>query len=82
MVHICPPVYYLLSSFVIFKINRIKFFQEFKEETPLFQKSKTVAWLRLPREMRSLFLWGGYFFRRPLRGLGPTGRRLDFEQKS
>jgi hypothetical protein len=48
MVHIRPPVYYLLSSFVIFKINHIKFFQKFKEETPLFEKAKPVAWLRLP----------------------------------
>ena len=24
----------------------------------------------------------GYFFRRPLRGIGPMGRRLDLEQKS
>jgi hypothetical protein len=43
MVHIRPPVYYLLSSSDIFTINRIKFFQEFKEETPLFEKSKPVG---------------------------------------
>jgi hypothetical protein len=43
MVHIRPPVYYLLSSFVIFKINRIKFFQKVKEQTPLFEKAKPVG---------------------------------------
>jgi hypothetical protein len=47
MVHFRPPVYYLLSSFVIFKINHIKFFQKFKEETPFFEKANPVAWLRL-----------------------------------
>jgi hypothetical protein len=34
---------YLLSSSDIFKINRIKFFQKFKEETPLFEKAKPVG---------------------------------------
>jgi len=43
MVHIRPPVYYLLCSFVIFKINRIKFFQKFKEQTPLFEKANPVG---------------------------------------
>jgi hypothetical protein len=43
MVHFRPPVYYLLSSFVIFKINHIKFFQKFKEEIPLFEKAKPVG---------------------------------------
>jgi hypothetical protein len=42
MVHIRPPVYYLLSP-SIFKINRIKFFQKFKEETPLFEKARPVG---------------------------------------
>jgi len=28
-----------------------------------------------------VFQRGGYFFRMPFRGVGPTGRRLDLEQK-
>jgi hypothetical protein len=42
MIHGYPPGNYLLSSSNISKINRIKFFQEFKEETPLFEKAKPV----------------------------------------
>jgi hypothetical protein len=43
MIHSYPPGNYLLSSSDIFKINRIKFFQKFKEETPLFEKAKPVG---------------------------------------
>jgi hypothetical protein len=43
MVHIRPPVYYLLCSFVIFKINRIKFFQKLKEQTPLFENTQPAG---------------------------------------
>ncbi|MBW2679215.1 MAG: hypothetical protein JRD01_00495 [Deltaproteobacteria bacterium] len=43
MIHSCPPGNYLLSSSNISKVNRIKFFQEFKEETPLFEKAKPVG---------------------------------------
>jgi hypothetical protein len=43
MIHSYPPGYYLLSSSNISKINRIKFFQKFKEETSLFEKAKLVG---------------------------------------
>jgi hypothetical protein len=58
MVHIRPQVYYLRCSFVIFKINHIKFFQKFKEQTPLFEKAKPVTWLRLPLKLRMTFALG------------------------
>ena len=45
-----------------------------------FQPSKYSIYSCLPREMRSLFLWDGWNFRLPHRGVGPTGRRLDLDQ--